>query len=273
MTSEIKNVSVIGVGYMGKQIVEKSAEYGYTVRIYDANSEGLNEFIREIEGKKKIKEGYGEITCYDTLSEAVKDADLIIEAISEKLELKREIFSQIDKVAPPHAILATNSSSIPVSKIEEAVERKDKLLNIHFYHLTITPMADIMKGSNTSNETFERGKKWIKSIGIEPLVVNKECFGFVFNRIWRAIKKECLKIWAGDHADIEEVDKAWKIYTGMEDGPFGKMDLIGLDVIYDIEMSYYKESGDPKDKPPKKLKDMVDIGELGVKSGKGFYKY
>ena len=273
MSSEIKIVSVIGAGYMGKQIIDKSAENGYKVRIYDVRSEGLDNFIRKIEEKKKSKEMYEEVTFHDTLSDAVKDADLIIEAIPEKLELKREIFSKLDKLAPPHAIIATNSSSIPVSKLEEAVDRKEKLLNIHFYHLTYRPMADIMRGTQTSNETFETGKNWIKSIGIEPIVVKKECFGFVFNRIWRAIKKECLKIWAGDHADIEEVDKAWKIYTGMENGPFRMMDAIGLDVIYDIEMSYYKDSGDPKDKPPQKLKDMVDMGVLGVKSGKGFYNY
>ena len=273
MASEIKNVSVIGAGYMGKQIIDKSAENGYNVRVYDVRSEGLDKFMRKFEEKKRSKEMYGEVTFHDTLSDAVKDADLIIEAIPEKLELKREIFSKLDNLAPPHAIIATNSSSIPVSKLEESVKRKDKLLNIHFYHLTKEPMADIMRGSMTSNETFEKGKNWIKSIGIEPLVVKKECFGFVFNRIWRAIKKECLKIWAGDHADVEEVDKAWKIYTEMESGPFSKMDEIGLDVIYDIEMSYYKESGDPKDKPPQALKDMVDKGKLGMKSGKGFYDY
>ena len=175
MASEIKNVSVIGAGYMGKQIIEKSAEKGYRVRIYDVNFKSPNEFLREIEGRKKGNGIYGEITFHNTLSEAVKDADLIIEAIPEKLELKREIFSKLDNLAPPHAIIATNSSSIPVSKLEESVKRKDKLLNIHFYHLTNTPMADIMKGSKTSNETFERGKEWINSIGIEPLIVKKEC--------------------------------------------------------------------------------------------------
>jgi len=273
MTNDITIVSVIGAGYMGRQIIDKSAESGYKVRIYDVKSEGLENFLKKIEENRKNKEGYEEVTFYDNLSDAVKDADLIIEAIPEKLELKREIFPKLDKLSPPHAIIATNSSSIPVSKLEDTVKRKDKLLNIHFYHLTLTPMADIMRGNYTSEETFERGKTWIKSIGIEPLVVNKECFGFVFNRIWRAIKKECLKIWAGDHADIEEVDKAWKIYTGMKNGPFSIMDTIGLDGIYDIEMSYYKNSGDPKDKPPQKLKDMVNRGVLGVKSGRGFYDY
>lgn len=134
-------------------------------------------------------------------------------------------------------------------------------------------MADIMKGSKTSDDTFEKGKIWLESIEITPLIVKKECFGFVFNRVWRAVKKECLEIWAGGYADIEEVDKAWKIYTKMGVGPFKIMDAIGLDVVYDIEMSYYKESGDPRDKPPQILKEKVEKGELGLKTQKGFYSY
>jgi len=135
------------------------------------------------------------------------------------------------------------------------------------------PMADIMRGTKTSDETFEKGKKWVESIEITPLIVKKECYGFVFNRVWRAIKKECLKIWAGGYADLEEVDKAWRIFTGMGIGPFQFMDQIGLDVIYHIEMSYYKNSGLEEDKPPQALKDLVDNGNLGQKSGKGFYTY
>jgi 3-hydroxybutyryl-CoA dehydrogenase len=273
MADEIKVVSIIGIGFMGKQIVEKSADKDYSIRMYDSNTEGFDKYTRKIARRKRIKKVSGDVSFHDTIAEAVKDADLIIEAIPEKLDLKKVIFSEIDKYAPPHAIIATNSSSIPVSKLEDSVKRKDKVLNIHFYHLTVSPMADIMRGSRTSDDTFQKGKNWIESIDITPLIVKKECFGFVFNRIWRAIKKESLKIWAGGHADIEVVDQAWKIYTRMGHGPFTLMDQIGLDVVWDIEMSYYKESGDPNDKPPQALKDMVDKGELGRKTGKGFYTY
>ncbi|MFX1339315.1 MAG: 3-hydroxyacyl-CoA dehydrogenase family protein [Promethearchaeota archaeon] len=273
MSNEIKNVSVIGIGFLGRLITEKTALYNYNVRIYDINPEGLEKLAKSLTRKKKRKNLFGEVSFHNTLSEAVADADLIIEAVPEKLELKKEIFSKIDTAAPPHAIIATNSSSIPVSRIENVVQRKDKVLNIHFYHPTITPMVDIMRGSETSEDTFKKGKNWIESLELTPLEVKKECLGFVFNRIWRAIKKECLKIWAGGNAEIEIVDKAWKIYTGMGVGPFSLMDMVGLDVVYDIEMSYFNESGDPNDKPPQALKDMVDRGELGRKSGKGFYEY
>ncbi len=215
----------------------------------------------------------GEILNHNSIKEAVKNADLIIEAVPEKLELKKDVFSQIDKAAPPHAIVATNSSSIPISRIENAVKRKDKVLNIHFYKLPDFPMADIARGTKTSNESFNTGKKWLESIDMTPLVLKKECLGFVFNRVWRAIKKEGLKIWAGGYADLEDVDKAWKIFTGMPLGPFELMDIVGLDVVYDIELMYYRESGDPNDKPPNMLKEMVDKSYLGVKSGKGFYEY
>ena len=270
---KINKVSVIGIGNLGKQIAEWSAFYDYQVNIYDINLVGLKEFVSEAYEKIQQKGASGNIYIKDTLDIAVRDADLIIEAVPEKLDLKREIFSQIDKAAPPHAIIATNSSSIPVSKLENSVERKDKVLNIHFYKLPVFPMADIARGTKTSDHTFELGKEWIESIEITPLILKKECLGFVFNRIWRAIKKECLKIWAGGYAEIETVDKAWEIFTKSAIPPYKFMDIIGLDVVYDIEMMYYNESKDPTDKPPKKFIDMVKRGELGMKSGKGFYKY
>ncbi|MFX0175591.1 MAG: 3-hydroxyacyl-CoA dehydrogenase family protein [Candidatus Hodarchaeota archaeon] len=273
MSKKIEKISIVGAGNLGKQIAEWSAFYNYKVSIFDTNQEGLNEFIDETLKKIKEKNANGDIVNVKTLKEAVENADLIIEAVPEKLELKNEIFFKIDRAAPSHAIIATNSSSIPVSRIENAVKRKDKVLNLHFYKLPDFLMADIARGTETSDETFNAGKEWLESIEVTPLELKKECLGFVFNRVWRAIKKEALKIWAGGYADIEDVDKAWKIFTGMAVGPFGLMDIVGLDVVYDIEMMYYKESGDPDDIPPDILKEMVDKGNLGVKTGRGFYIY
>jgi len=270
MSEDIKVVSIIGVGYLGKQIAEKTSLKNYTLRLYDTNVEELKKFSEELRRKKKTE---GEVTSHDSIEDAIRDADLIIEAAPEKLELKKELFKIIAKAAQPNAIIATNSSSIPVSKLEDVVDQKDKLLNIHFYDLFVMPMADIMRGTQTTDETFERGKKWVESIDITPLIVKKECYGFVFNRVWRAIKKEVLKIWAGGYADLEDVDKAWRIFIGAGVAPFEMMDKVGLDVIYDIEMSYYKKSGWDDDIPPQALKDLVDAGNLGIKSGKGFYTY
>ncbi|MFX0082528.1 MAG: 3-hydroxyacyl-CoA dehydrogenase family protein [Candidatus Hodarchaeota archaeon] len=277
MSRKINIISIIGAGYLGKQIIEKSLLYNYNIRVYDTNQEDLSIFAKNMREKIKEKNLKASITQYSTIAEAVKDVDLVIEAVPEKLDLKREVFSQIDKVASPHTIIATNSSSIPISKIEDVVERKDKVMNIHFYDLFKLPLADIMRGTQTSHETFEKGRIWLESIEITPLEVKKECYGFVMNRIWRAIKKDCLKIWAGGHADIETVDNAWKTFCQFfittDFGPFQFMDRIGLDVIYDIEMSYFKNSGIPDDRPPDALKEMVERGELGIKSEIGFYNY
>jgi len=277
MDRKINVISVIGAGYLGKQIIAKSILYNYDIKVFDTNKEDLDVFTKEMKKKIEDKNLDATITQFNNIAEAVKDVDLVIEAVPEKLELKREVFPKIDKAASPHTIIATNSSSIPISKIEDVVERKDKVMNIHFYDLFTLPVADIMRGTQTSEDTFEKGKAWLESIEITPLEVKKECYGFVMNRIWRAIKKDCLKIWAGGHADIETVDKAWKFFCQFfsknDYGPFQFMDRIGLDVVYDIEMSYFKNSGYPDDKPPDALKEMVDRKEMGVKTGKGFYSY
>ncbi|MHA1988163.1 MAG: 3-hydroxyacyl-CoA dehydrogenase family protein [Promethearchaeota archaeon] len=277
MNSKISVISVIGAGYLGKQIIEKSLLYNYKVKVFDINKEDLIDFTKKMKKLIEEKNLDATITQFNNIADAVKEVDLVIEAVPEKLELKREIFPKIDKEASGHTIIATNSSSIPISKIEDVVERKDKIMNIHFYDLFMLPVADIMRGTQTSEDTFEKGRAWLESIEITPLEVKKECYGFVMNRIWRAIKKDCLKIWAGDHADIETVDKAWKLFcqffSKTDMGPFQFMDRIGLDVVYDIETSYFKNSGFSDDKPPDALKEMVETGELGVKSGKGFYSY
>jgi 3-hydroxybutyryl-CoA dehydrogenase len=208
------------------------------------------------------------------LEEALRDADIVIEAVPEELELKRKVFERLDALAPRGAILATNSSSIPISKIESATARPEKCLNIHFYGLVRgMNMVDIMGGTRTTTETIEAGKAWIRSIGCVPLTVKKEILGFCFNRVWRAIKRETLYMWAEGFVDFRDIDRGWMIFTGMTQGPFGLMDNVGLDVVYDIEMVYYNESKDPKEHPPEALKAMVDRKELGIKTGKGFYNY
>jgi 3-hydroxybutyryl-CoA dehydrogenase len=134
-------------------------------------------------------------------------------------------------------------------------------------------MVDIMGGKRTVTEVIETAKAWVRSVGCVPLIVNKEIFGFCFNRIWRTVKREVLYMWAGGFVDFKDIDRAWMIAHETPQGPFGLMDSIGLDVVYDIEMVYYNESKDSKDYPPEALKAMLDRHELGLKTGKGFYNY
>jgi 3-hydroxybutyryl-CoA dehydrogenase len=282
----IQKVAVIGTGTLGVQIALMAAHYSGEAKTYDPDEKAFDRVLNLIRQRmanaarktlppfENMDEGVRKIRRCASLGEAVADADLVIEAVPENLELKRKIFQQMDRLSPREAILATNSSSIPVSKIESATSRPEKCLNIHFYSPDLgRNIVDLMGGSRTSGETMEAGRRWILSIGCVPLPVKKELLGFCFNRIWRAIKRESLHMWAGGHVDFRDIDRGYMIWNGVSQGPFALMDQVGLDVVYGIEMVYYEESKDPKDHPPEALKKMIERNELGVKTGKGFYTY
>jgi len=286
MGQEIKKVAVIGTGALGTQIAVQAAHFGCEVSAYDEDKESFHrahENLRSVLSKavgtpiftpELWEKEVEKVRLYTEMADALRDAELVIEAVPEDMDLKRKVFQEIDGLAPANAILATNSSSIPVSKIESATSRPEKCLNTHFYFPVLgTTMVDIMSGTKTTPETLEAGKAWIRSIGCIPLTVKKEILGFCFNRVWRAVKRETLYMWAEGFVDFRDVDRAWMIFTGMPQGPFGLMDNVGLDVVYNIEMVYFNESKDPKDHPPKALKEMVDRNDLGRKTGKGFYTY
>ena len=286
MEEKIRKVAVVGTGLLGTQIAIQATCFGYEVSAHDPDEGSFNRVQQNLKAAMKIsggepivpmedwKKGANKVKFCKELEEALRDADIVIEAVPEDLELKRKVFERLDALASQGAILATNSSSIPISKIESATARPEKCLNIHFYGLVRgMNMVDIMGGTRTTTETIEAGKAWIRSIGCVPLTVKKEILGFCFNRVWRAIKRETLYMWAEGFVDFRDIDRGWMIFTGMTQGPFGLMDNIGLDVVYDIEMVYYNESKDPKDHPPEALKAMVDRKELGLKTGKGFYNY
>ena len=283
---KIKNVAVIGTGILGTQIAIQAACHGYKVKSHDVDPGSIARVLERLKIRMqntdrkptlpwaRMKKGAGMVTYCPTLKEAVAEADLVIEALPEVLALKRKVFKQLDRLAPKKAILATNSSSIPVSRIESATTRPERVLNLHFYAPdTGKNIVDVMGGSRTLPAIVKTGKEWIESIGCIPLTVKKEILGFCLNRVWRAIKKDVLHTWAGGYVDFKEIDRGWMVWSGMAMGPFGMMDGVGLDVVYDIERVYYRESKDPKDRPPKALKAMIDKGWLGVKSGRGFYTY
>ena len=277
MNSTIKKIGIIGAGFMGRQIANWSALHNYIIHIYDIDSEVIEnakEFITKALKRKHEEKVINNIKYFNNFESALKDVDLVIEAVLEDLNVKKKVFSQIEDYVSENTIIATNSSSFPISKIEDSIQKRDRLLNLHFYApINVRPMVDIMRGTQTSDEVFEQGRQWIESIECTPLILKKHSFGFLFNRIWRAVKRECLHMWAEGVAEVENMDEAWRIFTGMPMGPFTMMDGIGLDVIYNVESSYYQESQDPKDKPPDKLREMVERGELGIKTGSGFYQY
>jgi 3-hydroxybutyryl-CoA dehydrogenase len=286
MAEKIKKVAVTGAGILGAQIAMMAVHGGCEVKIFDPRADAFtttyDKLQSDLRSRKidpfipwdKWDKCKSAVQPAGSLDEAIKDAQLVIEAAPENIDLKNRIFVQLGEKAPPDAILATNSSSIPVSRMEAGSGRPERCLNIHFYFpLEGVNMVDIMGGTRTDPEVFRAGVEWIKSVGCVPLRVNKEILGFCFNRVWRAIKKETLYMWGNGFVDFRDSDRGWMIFTRMKEGPFALMDKVGLDVVYDIEIVYYNESGDPRDKPPDALLEKIKRGELGVKTGRGFYSY
>ena len=284
--SSIKLICIVGSGYMGTQIGILCARYGYIVNMYDVSEEALqssknaiDDYLKEwadaqeisMEESHEIKE---RISFHTDLLSAAEHSNIVIEAVVERLDVKREVFKKLDEICGKDCIIGTNSSSIRVSKIESATQRPEQVFNMHFYSFPWRRgVLELMRGTATSDETMSRASEFTRSIGVTPLSVLRESTGFIFNRVWRAVKKECLKVVDEGVASHEDVDRAWMSLYGLGLGPFGMMDRVGLDVVRDIEMVYSEESGNPVDKPPDFLHDMIERGELGVKTGKGFYCY
>ena len=286
MNKPFERVSIVGTGVLGTQIAMLSANAGYNVIVYDTRRGAFDETYDKLYADLKAK-GINPFLPWDQweksksgirftmdLGDALKDVDLVVEAITEDVEIKRKVFALMGEKAPAKAIFATNSSSLPVSRMEDSSGRPERCINTHFYMpLQGMNMVDLMPGTKTLPEVMQKGEEWIRSLGCVPLRVKKEILGFCFNSVWRSIKKQVLYMWGNDFVDFRDVDRAWRIFTGMKMGPFGLMDAVGLDTVYNIEMVYFSESKDPKDKPPDALMDKIKKGELGVKSGKGFYTY
>lgn len=282
----MNRLCVVGSGFMGVQIALQAAVAGKSVWLQDREQQALDQGCEQIEhwlqqmleaeavNSNQLEAIQQRIQRTTRLVEATSQSQLVIEAVRENLEVKRELFAQLDKLCPPDTILATNSSSLRISRIESATSRPDRVLNAHFVQpIWKHPFVELMRGRQTSDATMESVRGFMEAIGVLPVIVQKESTGFIYNRIWRAVKKEALKVVDSGIATPEDVDRTWMIQMESPMGPMAAMDTIGLDVIHDIELVYYEESGDPSDAPPKVLSEKVARGELGVKTGKGFYEY
>jgi len=286
MTQSFHRIAVIGSGYMGSQIALQCAAGGYSVCLHDITEAALETSVGSLSEflDRMIDDGCAaaeqrapvldRIHRTTVLAEAVSDVDFVIEAVREDLAVKREVFRQLDELCPANSILATNSSSIRISRLESATKRPDKLLNAHFVQpVWKHPFVELMRGSSTSDEAIRAVQSFMTSIGVLPVLVRKQSTGFIFNRIWRAVKKEALKVVDQGIATVADVDRTWMIQMETPMGPLAMMDIIGLDVVRDIELVYFEESGDPTDAPPQVLLDKIANGQLGVKTGAGFYNY
>ncbi|MCL6478180.1 MAG: 3-hydroxyacyl-CoA dehydrogenase family protein [Peptococcaceae bacterium] len=282
----INTICVVGAGNMGHQISLAAALAGYTVTCTDINREVLqkaedfaNTYLPERVAKGKLSEeeartARARLTYTDNLTEAAKDAELVIEAAIENLELKRNIFTQLDKICPPRAILATNSSYIVSSKIADATGRPDKVCNMHFFNpALVMKLVEVVKGPHVSEETVAAVTAVCQKMGKIPVVLQKEIYGFLVNRIVSAIKTEALYIYDMGVASPQDIDTAVVHALGHPMGPFRLLDLTGIDLAYYISMERYRETGDPKHKPSPILVEKFIKKEWGRKTGKGFYDY
>ncbi|WP_172373798.1 3-hydroxyacyl-CoA dehydrogenase NAD-binding domain-containing protein [Sporosarcina jiandibaonis] len=283
--NEIKHVGVVGSGAMGSQIAMVSALAGYPVTLQDIEQESLDkaktfltlQMDRRVEKERYTREEVDqafERLTFTTNIEELSKANMIIEAIVEKLEAKRDLFSELDKIVTDDTILATNSSTIVSSKIADVVSNPGNVCNIHFFNpVLVMDMVEVVKGPHTSDETAEVSMAFVKSIRKTPVLLKKEISGFIANRILGKLMDEAVFLYENGYATHEEIDLVCKKALNHPIGPFELMDLTGIDVNYFVRMQRYSESGDKKDKPARIVAEKVGKGELGKKTGKGFYEY
>ena len=281
----MKNIVVIGAGTMGNGIAHTFAQSGFAVSLVDVNQNSLDKAIQTITTNldRIITKGnlteeekantLANITTFTDLKEAAPNADLIVEAATENLDLKLKIFTQIDELAPENCILATNTSSISITQISAATKRPEKVIGMHFMNpVPIMKLVEIIKGYSTSKETFDEIFELSKTLGKVPTEVN-DYPGFVANRILMPMINEAIETLYNGVAGVEEIDTVMKLGMAHPMGPLQLADFIGLDVCLAILNVMYDGFKNPKSAPNPLLVNMVTAGKLGVKSGEGFYDY
>lgn len=280
-----KNIVVIGAGTMGNGIAHTFAQKGFKVGLVDVSQEALYKGLATITknldriiAKGNLTEEeksntLNQISTFTKLEDCVSNADLIVEAATENLDLKLKIFKQMDELAPKDCILATNTSSISITKIASVTNRPEKVIGMHFMNpVPIMKLVEIIKGYSTSKETFDEIYEMSKTLGKIPTEVN-DYPGFVANRILMPMINEAIETLYNGVAGVEEIDTVMKLGMAHPMGPLQLADFIGLDVCLAILNVMYDGFKNPKYAPNPLLVNMVMAGKLGVKSGEGFYDY
>ena len=281
----MKNIVVIGAGTMGNGIAHTFAQSGFQVSLVDVKQDNLDKALKTITtnldriiAKGNLTEEekantLGNITTFTDLKDAAPNADLVVEAATENLDLKLKIFKQIDELAPENCILATNTSSISITQIAAATNRPEKVIGMHFMNpVPIMKLVEIIKGYSTSKETFDTIFEMSKQLGKVPTEVN-DYPGFVANRILMPMINEAIETLYNGVAGVEEIDTVMKLGMAHPMGPLQLADFIGLDVCLAILNVMYDGFKNPKYAPNPLLVNMVMAGKKGVKSGEGFYDY
>jgi len=281
----MKNISVIGAGTMGNGIAHVFAQNGFKVSIVDVSLTQLDRAIANISKnfdrqiakgaatEEQKKNALANISIYSKINDGVKDADLVVEAATENTELKLKIFEEVDKFAPKQTILASNTSSISITKIANATGRADKVIGMHFMNpVPVMKLVEVINGYSTSKEVTNTIVELSKQLGKIPCVVN-DYSGFIANRILLPMINEAIYSLYEGVAGVEEIDTVMKLGMAHPMGPLQLADFIGLDVCLSILNVLHDGFGNPKYSPCPLLVNMVTAGKLGCKSGEGFYSY
>lgn len=281
----IDTVAVVGAGTMGSQIAALVACSGRQVRLHDAHPAALDDAMERIDreiipaitaarpASGRAGGPRGGIRPGHDLAATVGGAHLVIEAVREDLDVKRGLFAELARLAPA-ALLATNSSSLPSSLFAGVVADPRRLLNMHFFApVWVRTMVELMTCGATDDHTFDRAGRFCRSLGLTVATARVESRGFIINRIWRAVKREALRVVDEGVATPEDVDRLWMTFFQTAHAPFGIMDMVGLDVVRDIESAYQRDTRDPTDTPSATLLGLIAAGRLGEKTGAGFYTH
>ncbi len=281
---EIKRVLVVGSGLMGGGIAQVCAQAGVQVLLHDVSEQALARALKNIDWsvgkfveKGQLKENretiLQRITTADRLPEKA-DVGLAIEAAFEDLAIKQSIFKQLDEVCSPETLIASNTSAIPITELAAVTQRPDKVLGLHFFSpVPMMQAVEVIKGIGTSEQTAAAGKAFVTRIGKEPIMVRRDVAGFVINRINFPSTIEAMRLVEEGVATVEDIDKGLRLASGRKMGIFETGDMVGLDVTYGALMAIYQETGDPRFYPPLLLRRKVRAGQLGRKTGKGWYEY
>jgi len=282
----VTKLAVVGAGSMGAQIAQQAALHGVDVRLQDKSEEQLRKAVESNRGHVMRRVEKGKLARADAdaalervqttteLGVAVEDADVIIEAVFEDLEIKRSIFRELDAMAPPGALLASNSSTMGISRIADVTKRPDRCVNMHFFFpVLVMDLVEVVRGQQTTDATVERAVAFAREMGRTPVVLNKEIDGFIVNRILHAASQEAYRLLDAGIASFEDIDIAVEKGLNWPMGPFRLGDFSGLDVTYSARLHMYKTTGDERLKPSPQLEAKVKAGKLGRKTGEGWYKY